>query len=320
MPRRTISSGVMPASRSPSTDLASTSERPSSRPSSRRWKRWTTGSSPRRGSTRTSSPSIVTWKPRASSANGSRVQPVTRSKRAWCQWQVTRPDSTVPWGSGKPMWGQRSSIAQARSSLQKTTTGRLPTLVSSRPVDWSSASDPAHVGTSSRVWRGKCGGSCGVAAGQARGSERNQRRGIRARRRHATRFGVGAHLEEGGGLHPAGELGVGDLVGPGAEGRARAVDLQEEVGVAAPGGGGTDVEERGLVDDVGAGLHGLLGVDLGGGERGDGVVGILDLDDVQTLGQEAGELLLLVFAAAAGEDVEHGVFLLGALTLAAEDR
>ncbi len=27
-------------------------------------------------------------------------------------------------------------------------------------------------------------------------------------------FGVGAHLEEGGGLHPAGELGVGDLVGP----------------------------------------------------------------------------------------------------------
>ncbi len=35
-------------------------------------------------------------------------------------------------------------------------------------------------------------------------------------------FGVGAHLEEGGGLHPAGELGVGDLVGPCAEVRARA--------------------------------------------------------------------------------------------------
>ena len=60
---------------------------------------------------RRSSPS----KPRTSSAQGSSVQPDTRSKRAWCQWQVTRPPSTVPWCSGKPMCGQRSSIAKARS-------------------------------------------------------------------------------------------------------------------------------------------------------------------------------------------------------------
>ncbi len=82
-------------------------------------------------------------------------------------------------------------------------------------------------------------------------------------------LGVRAHLEEGGGLHPAGELGVGDLVGPGAEVRARALDLQEEVGVAAP----ATVEEGGLVDDVGAGLHGGEGLGLGVVELGDGVAG-----------------------------------------------
>ncbi len=80
------------------------------------------------------------------------------------------------------------------------------------------------------------------------------------------------------------------------------------------------VEEGGLVDDVGAGLHGDEGLGLGVGERGDGVVGVLDLDDVQAFVAVAGELLLLVLAAAAGEDVEHGVVLLGALTFAAEDR
>ena len=69
----------------------------------------------RTGATNTSSPRISTSKPRASSAQRSSVQPETRSKRAWCQWQVTSPASTVPWCSGKPRCGQRSSIAYARA-------------------------------------------------------------------------------------------------------------------------------------------------------------------------------------------------------------
>ena len=84
---------------------------------------------------RTTSPSRTsTSKPRASSAHRSSVQPETRSKRAWCQWQVTSPASTVPWWSGKPRCGQRSSIAYAASSCQNTTTGSEPTFVRSWPV------------------------------------------------------------------------------------------------------------------------------------------------------------------------------------------
>ncbi len=126
-------------------------------------------------------------------------------------------------------------------------------------------------------------------------------------------LGVRAHLEEGGGLHPAGELGVGDLVGPGAEVRARALDLQEEVGVAAPAA----VEERGLVDDVGTGPHGGEGLGLGGGERGDGVAGHGDLDDGPALGDQPFDVLGLVLAAAARQHVEHGVVTLRAVALAA---
>ena len=83
---------MTPASSRPSTDLASTSVRPCSRPSSRRCEEVRDADrrrgAARRGRRRRRS---STSKPRASSANGSRVQPVTRSKRAWCQWQVTRP-------------------------------------------------------------------------------------------------------------------------------------------------------------------------------------------------------------------------------------
>ncbi len=71
------------------------------------------------------------------------MQPDTRSKRAWCQWHVTSPDSTVPWCSGKPMCGHRSSIANAAPSCQNTTTGSEPTLVSSWPFRCRSASVPA---------------------------------------------------------------------------------------------------------------------------------------------------------------------------------
>jgi hypothetical protein len=66
---------------------------------------------------------------------------------------------------------------------------------------------------------------------------------------------VRADLEDRARRDVAGELRVGDLEVPGAEepvGRARLmVDTQEEVRVAAPGA----VEERRLVDDVGAGRH-----------------------------------------------------------------
>ena len=68
-------------------------------------------------------------KPRASSAHGSSVQPLARSKRAWCQWQVSRPASTDPRWSGNPRCGQRSSIAQALPSCHSTTTGSEPTFV-----------------------------------------------------------------------------------------------------------------------------------------------------------------------------------------------
>ena len=110
-PRRT------PASSRPSTDLAMTSvmsvleavaqPRAAGAP---------TGSASRARARRTRRRRrSSTSKPRASSAQRSSVQPETRSKRAWCQWQVTSPASTVPWCSGKPRCGQRSSIAYARA-------------------------------------------------------------------------------------------------------------------------------------------------------------------------------------------------------------
>ena len=73
------------------------------------------------------------------------VRPEARSKRAWCQWQVTSPASTVPWWSGKPRWGHRSSMANARPSCHTTSTGSDPTFVSRRPSRWRSSREPARV-------------------------------------------------------------------------------------------------------------------------------------------------------------------------------
>ena len=70
------------------------------------------------------------------------MPPERRSKRALCQWHVTRPLSTVPRWSGKPMWGQRSSRAKGAPSLQKTQTGWLPALPVRHPPRWRSASVP----------------------------------------------------------------------------------------------------------------------------------------------------------------------------------
>ena len=65
-------------------------------------------------------PSTSTGKRRRSSAHWSKVPPVQRSKRAWCQWQVRIPSQTVPRCSGKPMCGQRLSTAYTSSPSAKT--------------------------------------------------------------------------------------------------------------------------------------------------------------------------------------------------------
>ncbi len=102
---------------------------------------------------------------------------------------------------------------------------------------------------------------------------------------------VAADLEDRARLHVPGELRVGDLVVPGTPRRRtlRVVDAEQEVGVAAPGA----VEERRLVDDVGAGRHRLDGR-LGGGPELvaavlDGPVEV-DPDGVPALGLELGEV------------------------------
>jgi hypothetical protein len=71
----------------------------------------------------------------------------------------------------------------------------------------------------------------------------------------------------------AGELGVGDVVRPVAEIARALVVPDQEVGVAAP----PSVEERGLVDDVGAALHGIERQLLCRHQ----IVGSRDLGDVQ---------------------------------------
>ena len=66
---------------------------------------------------------------------------------------------------------------------------------------------------------------------------------------------VEAELEQEVGLGAPGELGVGDLVAPGAEVGRAVVYAEEEVGVAGP----AVVEEGALVDDLGAVAHGREG-------------------------------------------------------------
>jgi len=72
--------------------------------------------------------------------------------------------------------------------------------------------------------------------------------------------GVRRHLQQRRDFQLAGQLGVGDVVGPRAQ-QGRALDPQQEVGLTTPG----TVVERGLVDDVHAAPHRLhrLGLPLG---------------------------------------------------------
>ena len=108
---------------------------------------------------------------------------------------------------------------------------------------------------------------------------------------------VEGELEQEVRLRRAGELRVGDLVG--------AVRLPlEEVGDPAPAGG---VEEDGLVDDVGAVAHRLLG----GGGRGLPVAVELDAGDVEAVGLERGEVGSLMLLALAADEVALRVVALG---------
>lgn len=109
----------------------------------------------------------------------------------------------------------------------------------------------------------------------------------------ADRLAVEAELHHVGRLLGSRKLGVHRLVAPGAE-RGRAIDSLEEVGPAAP----VAVHERCLVDDLGAGAHGLHGRACPGLE----VPGVRrdDLDDLPPLLPESGQvrrLVLLPFAA-----------------------
>ena len=106
---------------------------------------------------------------------------------------------------------------------------------------------------------------------------------------------VETELEDEVGLRAAGELGVGDLVAPGAE-LGGALDPEEEVGVASQ-----PVREEGRLEDhLGAGAHRLdrlLGSFL------DGAV-LVDLDHTAPLLAEGGEVGRLVLIALAGD--QHG--------------
>ena len=95
---------------------------------------------------------------------------------------------------------------------------------------------------------------------------------------------VDAHLEDRATLDRARQLGIGDVVAPAAEHRARAVrPLEQEVGMSAP----PPVEECGLEDDVGAGSHRVEGGRLGRPQVvWSSQVLLGDLDDGEALGSE----------------------------------
>ena len=121
---------------------------------------------------------------------------------------------------------------------------------------------------------------------------------------------IRAELQQRRRLHAAGQLGVGDLVGPGAE-RARGIDPLDEVGVADP----AVVQERGLEDHLGAGAHGVgSGASRGLQPGAGGGVG-LDVHDIAPRFLVPGEDTGLVLGAAARQHVEQRIVAGGALDL-----
>ncbi len=112
-------------------------------------------------------------------------------------------------------------------------------------------------------------------------------------------LGVGGHLKQRRHLHAPREFGVGYVVGPcPAPGPFAA---QQEVGVPAP----APVEERGLVDDVGAGRHCFLGGRLGLAQRCGVTLGVRDLDDLTALVAQALQVALFVLEPPREQQLEH---------------
>ena len=143
-PARKTSVPLGSASSSAIVAFARTSGMSRSSPSRRRLRWCATASARGRRSTNTSSPSSATENRRSSSANWSKVPPVAKSNRAWCQWQVRMPSQTLPRCSGNPICGQRLSTAYTSSpsaNRQSTWPSRWTT---SRPAARSSASEPAR--------------------------------------------------------------------------------------------------------------------------------------------------------------------------------
>ena len=108
---------------------------------------------------------------------------------------------------------------------------------------------------------------------------------------------VEGQLEHGGRLRRPRELGVPDLVAPWAEARRRLVHADQEVGPPPPAVAG----EGGLVDDVGAGAHRVLG-GRGGGCR-TRRPSTRDVDDVAAILAQLREERLLVLVALPGDEV-----------------
>src|SRR5829696_4289905 len=147
-----VGSSALPSN--PMADLATTNEMLRSSPSRRRWRRLAGRSSRDEISTHTSPSLISTGKTRASSANWSKVPPLSRSKRAWCQWQVRMPSCRVPRCKGNPMWGQRLSRACTLPSWKKSASGWPATRTEMRPAARTSSNLEAHTKLSERVSSG----------------------------------------------------------------------------------------------------------------------------------------------------------------------
>lgn len=96
------------------------------------------------------------------------------------------------------------------------------------------------------------------------------------------------------------QLGLGHLVRPGPE-VALLVHSQKEVGLSVQ----RSIEERGPVDELGAGAHGLEGCLPGAGQALAPAGGTIEGDGGRPPGQETFELGGLVLPAQPGEHLEQ---------------
>ena len=84
---------------------------------------------------------------------------------------------------------------------------------------------------------------------------------------------------------------------------ARLFDPDKKVGMAPP----VPVEERALIDDVGSGLHGGDRLRMRLLQVGDRALGKRELDGLQALRPEPGQMLAFVLQAPTAEHVQHRV-------------